>query len=314
MKKEPVVTRYKKNPILEPIKEHAWENKAVFNPTAVEIGGKIHIIYRAMGDDDTSVLGYACSKDGMKITERVDHPIYVPRESFEKKTHPGNSGCEDPRITQIDDMLYMFYTAYDGTHSPAVAATSISTADFLKKNWNWSWPAIITPATVDDKDSCLFPEKIGDNYLVFHRTHEHICLDPIKSLDFDTNKIDTFTPIIGPRRGMWDGRKVGIASVPIKTTKGWLLLYHGVSEEGIYRVGALLLDLHDPMIVLARTTDYIFAPETDYEKNGIIPNVVFPCGSTVNGKKLFIYYGGADKVVGVATANIDEIVDALTFN
>ena len=113
---------------------------------------------------------------------------------------------------------------------------------------------------------------------------------------------------------MWDGRKVGIASVPIKTGKGWLLLYHGVSDEGVYRVGALLLDLHNPMIVLARTTDYIFAPETDYEKNGIIPNVVFPCGSTVIGKKLFIYYGGADRVVGVATANIDEIVDALTFD
>ncbi|HAS95325.1 TPA: hypothetical protein DCS99_02820 [Candidatus Wolfebacteria bacterium] len=79
-------------------------------------------------------------------------------------------------------MLYMFYTAYDGVHPPAVAATSISVKNFLKKNWDWSWPAIITPADVDDKDSCLFPEKIGDNYLVFHRTHDHICLDPIKSL------------------------------------------------------------------------------------------------------------------------------------
>ena len=314
MRKEPVVTRHKKNPILEPLDNHPWENKAVFNPAAVAIDGKVHIVYRAMGDDDTSVLGYAYSKDGLSITERVEHPIYVPRESFEKKVHPGNSGCEDPRITQIDDMLYMFYTAYDGVHPPAVAATSISVKNFLKKNWDWSWPAIITPADVDDKDSCLFPEKIGDNYLVFHRTHDHICLDPIKSLEFDGDRIDTFTPIIGPRKGMWDGRKVGIASVPIKTGKGWLLLYHGVSDEGVYRVGALLLDLHNPMIVLARTTDYIFAPETDYEKNGIIPNVVFPCGSTVIGKKLFIYYGGADRVVGVATANIDEIVDALTFD
>lgn len=314
MKKEPVVDRYKKNPILEPIKDHPWESKAVFNPAAVEIGGKVHIVYRAMSADDTSVFGYACTKDGTKIIERLDHPIYVPRESFEKKTRPGNSGCEDPRITRIDDMLYMFYTAYDGVHPPAVAATSISTDDFLNKKWNWSWPSIITPVNVDDKDSCLFPEKIGDSYLVFHRTHDHICLDPIRSLEFDANKIDTFTPIIGPRRGMWDSRKVGIASVPIKTKEGWLVLYHGVSEDGMYRVGALLLDLHNPMIVLARTTDYIFAPEKDYEKNGIIRDVVFPCGSTVKGKKLFIYYGSADMVIGVATADIDEIIEALTFD
>ena len=313
MKKEPVMTRFKKNPILAPIKEHAWESKAVFNPTAIDIGGKIHVIYRAMGDDDTSVFGYASTKDGMKIKERLDHPIYVPRESFEKKTHPGNSGCEDPRLTRIGDMIYMFYTAYDGVHPPAVAATGISTENFLKKNWDWSWPAIITPAGVDDKDSCLFPEKIGENYLVFHRTHDHVCLDPIRSLEFDGDTIDTFTPIIGPRKGMWDGRKVGIASVPIKTKQGWLLLYHGVSEEGVYRVGALLLDLQNPTIVLARTTDYIFAPEMEYEKTGIIHDVVFPCGSVVRGKKLYVYYGGGDKVVGVACANINEIIKALTF-
>lgn len=313
MKKEPTVVRSAKNPILEPIKEHAWENKAVFNPTALDIGGKVHIVYRAMGDDDTSVFGYAYSKDGIKIEERFDRPIYTPRESFEKKIHPGNSGCEDPRITRIDDKIYMLYTAYDGVRPPAVAATSITTDDFLKKNWEWSRPVIITPADVDDKDSCLFPEKIGDSYLVFHRTHNHICLDPIESLQFNGNRIDTFTPIIGPRRGMWDGVKVGIASVPIKTKKGWLLLYHGVSAEGTYRVGALLLDLKNPMIVLARTTDYIFAPEEGYEKTGIVPNVVFPCGSVMRGNKLFIYYGGGDKVVGVATADIDEMVKALTF-
>ena len=314
MKKEPTVIRSEKNPILEPIKDHPWENKAVFNPAALDIGGKIHIVYRAMGADDTSVLGYAYSKDGTKIEERFDRPIYTPRESFEKKTFPGNSGCEDPRITRIDDRIHMLYTAYDGVHPPAVAATNISTDDFLKKNWEWSRPVLITPTGVDDKDSCLFPEKIGDSYLVFHRTHNHICLDPIESLQFDGKRIDTFTPIIGPRRGMWDGVKVGIASVPIKTKKGWLLLYHGVSAEGIYRVGALLLDLKNPTIVLARTTDHIFAPETTYEKTGIIPNVVFPCGSVVRGNKLFIYYGGGDQVVGVATADIDELVKALSFS
>ena len=118
--------------------------------------------------------------------------------------------------------------------------------------------------------------------------------------------------IIGPRENMWDSAKVGIAAPPIRTKKGWLLLYHGVSKShNTYRVGAVLLDLKDPAIVLARSTEPIFEPEEDYEKIGVVNNVVFPCGMTVEKGLLFIYYGGGDRVVGVATMELDVIVDAL---
>jgi predicted GH43/DUF377 family glycosyl hydrolase len=311
IKREPVFVRAKNNPILEPIDNHIWEDKAVFNPAAIEIKGNIHIVYRAMGNDDTSVMGYACSKNGKEIIERLNQPIYTPREAFEGKSHPGNSGCEDPRITRIDDTLHMFYTAYDGVNPPVVAATSIDVKDFVNKKWNWKKPVIITPIGIDNKDACLFPEKINGKYFVFHRAHNHICLDPIRSLDFDLDKIESFTPVIGPRTGMWDSKKVGIAAPPIRTRKGWLLLYHGVSDSSVYRVGALLLQLKDPTVVLSRTTDFIFQPETDYEKNGQVSEVVFPCGIVERRGTLFAYYGGGDSVVGVATAKIDDILAAM---
>lgn len=312
MKKQPVFERDRKNPLLKPLAKKAWESKAVFNPAAVELKGNVHIIYRAMGGDDTSVLGLAISKNGYDIFERLYEPIYVPRAPFEQKTHPGNSGCEDPRITRIGNMLHMFYAAYDGSNPPGVAATSISVSDFVERKWNnWSEPAIVTPPGIDNKDACLFPEKIKGRHFVFHRAHNHICLDPVRSLDFNLDKIESFTPVVGPRAGMWDSQKVGIAAPPLRTKKGWLLFYHGVSDEGIYRVGAILLALKDPTIVVGRTTDFIFEPETAYEKNGQVSQVVFPCGVVNRKGTLFMYYGGGDSVVGVATAKLDRILKAL---
>ena len=103
-----------------------------------------------------------------------------------------------------------------------------------------------------------------------------------------------------------------IAAPPIKTRDGWLLFYHGVSEEdGIYRVGAVLTDLRDPVKIIGRTDYPVFEPETDYEKDGQVANVVFPCGAAVIGKKIFVYYGGGDKVLGVATVKIAELLRIL---
>lgn len=313
MKREPVFVRHENNPILKPIESNKWENKEVFNPAAIELKGKTYIVYRAMGDDDTSVMGLAISKNGKDIDQRLSEPIYVPREPFESKYHPGNSGCEDPRLTLMGDNLHMFYTAYDGNNPPVVAASVISIKDFLVQNWNWSKPQLVTPYGIDNKDACLFPEKIGGHYHVLHRANNHICFDPIMSLDYKIHRVESFTPIVGPRQGMWDSAKVGIAGPPLKTKKGWLLFYHGVSDNSTYRVGAVLLDLRDPRVILSRTTDSILEPEMDYEKIGIIPNVVFPCGAVVKKETVFMYYGGADTVVGVATAKLSDILKKLVI-
>lgn len=305
--------RYAFNPIISPKPENKWEAKATFNPAAIHLGDKVHILYRTLSDDNTSFIGYASSSDGFVIEERLENPIYVPREDFEIKKIPnGNSGCEDPRLTKIGKKIYMCYTAYDSMNPPKVAISSISEKDFINHNWNWSKPFLITPEGLDDKDTCIFPEKFKQGYFILHRVNNEICGDYIDSLDDNKEKVNKCIRVIGPRANTWDSAKVGITAPPVKTKYGWLLLYHGVSKShSTYRVGALLLDLKDPAIVLARTSDPIFAPEENYEKFGVVNGVVFPCGMVVRGKTLFIYYGGGDKVTGVATMKLGVILDAL---
>ena len=305
--------RYSKNPILSPKKEHPWEAKAVFNPAAIYLDGKIHILYRTSSEDNTSSIGYASTKNGFDIIERLADPVYVPREEFEKKKiNNANSGCEDPRLTKIGKNIYMCYTAFDGIGPPRVAISSITEKDFLAHIWKWEKPILITPAGFDDKDTCIMPEKFSNGYFVLHRVGNEICGDYLKSLDFSKEAVKKCIRIMGPRGNCWDSAKVGISTPPIKTKYGWMLLYHGVSKShSTYRVGAVLLDLKDPAIVLARTTDPIFEPVEQYEKVGIVNNVVFPCGIVQKGKLIYIYYGGADTVTGVATMEIDVILKAL---
>ena len=307
-----LVVRAKENPILKPIPEHPWESKAVFNAASFELGGTIHILYRAMGEGDTSVIGYATSKTGTKITERLPEPIYVPREDFEKKQHPGNSGCEDPRVSIIGDTIYMMYTAFDGVHSTRVAITSISTKDFLARKWDkWAKPVLTTPDDINDKDTCVLPEKIGGQYMLLHRIDPQLCADFLDTLDFKKSRLTRCIEIMGPRPGLWDSKKVGIAGPPIKTPVGWLLIYHGVSKTSTYRLGAVLLDLKNPTVVLSRTVDTILEPVEPYEVEGVVGRAVFSCGSVLRGDTLFIYYGGADTVMGVAKVSLKKLLKIL---
>jgi predicted GH43/DUF377 family glycosyl hydrolase len=304
--------RAQENPIIQPVKEHTWESKATFNPAAIYLGGKVHIIYRAMSEDNTSVFGYATSQDGIHIDYRSPEPIYVPREAFEQKLVPGgNSGCEDPRLTQIGTKLYMFYTAYNSREHPRVAVTSISVTNFLGQRWNWSKPVVITPPEIDNKDAFLFPQELGGKYVCVHRFGNGIDYDFSPSLNFKGNVWLDEHRWIERRRGWWDSEKVGAAGPPVKTREGWVMLYHGVSEDKVYRVGAVLLDLKNPAKVLARLVYPILEPEAPYEMEGQVPKVVFPCGNVIMKDTLYVYYGGGDSVVGVATVNLKELLSIL---
>jgi len=312
LKKYDHVQRFRKNPIISPIPGHPWESKATFNPASIELDKKIHIVYRAMSEDNTSTMGYAVSFDGLTIHERLPEPIYVPREEFESKKVPnGNSGCEDPRITKIGNRLYMCYTAYNGAEVPRVGMSSISVKDFLKRNWNWSKPILITPPGIDDKDACIFPEKINGQYMIMHRIKNQICVDFVSSLDKPLEEVTKGIRLMGPRFGMWDSKKIGIAGVPIKTKAGWLLFYHGVGEDVYYRLGVALLDLKNPTRIISRTNETILEPEKKYEREGHVPNVVFPCGHVLRGDTLYHYYGAADSVIGVATMKLSTLLEML---
>jgi len=301
-----LAVRAKENPILSPIPQHSWENKAVFNAATIDIDDTIHIVYRALGDDGIARLGYAATKNGVKITERGSEPIYAPRADFESR------GCEDPRLTRIGQTIYMVYTAFDGQNPWRAALTSISVKDFVAKKWNkWTPPQLTTPDRVQDKDTCILPEKIGGQYMWMHRIDPLICADFLDSLDFKKSRLTRCIEIMGPRAGMWDSTKIGIAGPPIKTKKGWLLIYHGVSKTSTYRLGAVLLDLKNPSVVLSRSVDTIFEPLEDYEKNGMVRNAVFSCGAVLRGDTILVYYGGADTVLGVAKISLKKLLDIL---
>lgn len=308
--------KYKKNPILTTIKEHSWENKAVFNPAVVYEDGKFYVVYRALSKDMVSTMGLAVSKDGYNFYSRLADPIYGPRMNYEQKKKEGNySGCEDPRITKIGDRFYMCYTAYDGIGPPRVAMSWIAEKDFIDQNWLWSDPVLISPPSEDNKDACLFPEKINGKYLLLHRVGgKDIALDWLNDLnhfDGSTGWLEKESVLERVPNG-WEGEKIGIAGPPIKTEKGWLLLYHGVSKiDRHYRVGAMILDLNNPEKILARAKYPILEPRDEFEKIGLVNNVVFPCGAVVVKNRLFVYYGGADQAIGMATIRLKKLLDYL---
>lgn len=323
--------RLTQNPLLTPISAHYWESKATFNPAAVTIDGKVHLLYRAIGDNDVSVMGYAVSSDGVTF-ERLPLPAYVPRESFEgAPDHPrklilsekhlspyesgggGWGGCEDPRLTQIGDTLYLVYVAYNGWGPPRVALSSITVENFVNHVWEWAKPVLISPPGVVDKNAVVFPEKINGKFVILHRIFPDILLDYVDSLEFDGSTYLKGEYKISPTRSGWDNRKVGAGAPPIKTKDGWLLIYHSVGEAdpGRYKMGAMLLDLQDPTKVLYRTISPILAPDHDHENIGWKAGVAYPCGAVVVDGNLYVYYGGADMVVCAATANLDSFIREL---
>lgn len=307
------VDKSSKNPLLEPISEHLFEEKAVFNPAAILEGKDIYLLYRAMSAKDVSTFGLARLENGDEVLERLDKPIYIPRKDFEKTTIPNaSSGCEDPRLIKIEDKFYMCYTAYDGDSLPRVAFSSINANDFLNRRFLWSEPVLISPPGIDDKDASFFPEKIKDKFVILHRTQNSIAIDYLDDLNFNGERWLRSIDYITPKENSWDSAKIGIASPPIKTKHGWLLLYHGISKiSREYRIGAMLLDLLEPKNVLARTDYPILEPEATFEREGIVENVVFPCGTVVLNNRLYIYYGGADKVLCSASIDFDKLINYL---
>lgn len=337
----PKLSRPKQNPILGPLREHAWESKAAFNPAALHEGGEIYLVYRAIGDDDVSVLGYATTeKNGITIKKRLTYPIYVPRETFEGAPGPNmkygrrrsvpspfasgggwNGGCEDPKLTRVEDKIYLTYVAYDGWSPPKLALSSIGVQDFLKGRWGkWRRPVIISKPGCVDKSGAILPEKINGKFVVFHRVFPNILVDFVDDLEA-LNGHDRFLEgqhVIPPNEEGWDSGKLSVGAPPIKTKDGWLVIYHSTTgrvewagTDCRYKMGAMLLDLENPSKVLFRSNKPILEPEMPYENDGLKYGIVYPCGAVVKEGKLLVYYGGSDEFVCVATTDIDTFLHDL---
>ncbi|MEM3017737.1 MAG: glycosidase, partial [Candidatus Bathyarchaeia archaeon] len=226
--------RYKGNPILKPIPNHMWESMMVFNCAALLKGEKIHILYRARGSKGgVSRLGYASSSDGFKIDERLEKPVFSPELGNELEC----LGCEDPRLTEIGEKIYLSYTAYGRVpgmvppyNSIQVAITSISTDDFLKRRWNWGKRIYPFPL-VDNKHACIFPERIGGRWAMYHRIPPHIWI----AYSDDLSSWKDSSIVLSPREE-WEYFKLGGGAPPLKTDEGWLFIYHAVDMEWRYRL------------------------------------------------------------------------------
>jgi len=287
-----LLKRYPGNPILRPEPAHDWEALNVFNAGVICHNGLFHMLYRAQGVDYVSHIGYAVSEDGFHWS-RLDRPVLSPATEWETR------GVEDPRVVELDGVFYMTYTGYSPLGIRAHLARS---QNFI----TWERMGIVLPDE-DNKDHVLFPEKIEGRYAMLHRRPPDIWLAYSDDLMHWTDH----QIIMRPRSDTWEHEKVGAAGPPIKTDQGWLSIYHAVDEHSFYRLGVALLDLADPSIILARPEDFILEPRETWEHKGDVPHVVFSCANVVVGDELYVYYGGADRVMAVASCTMAEMMQFL---
>ncbi|MBP8591505.1 hypothetical protein KBI33_03540 [Candidatus Shapirobacteria bacterium] len=322
----PLVSRYRDNPILEPINTHKWESKAVFNSAVFTDQEKIHLIYRAVGEDDISVWGYASTKDGFQIEERLEKPIYAPREDFEGGVRrpasfyrptlscgSGYGGCEDPRATLIENRLYFTYTAFDGGNPPRVALTSIDVDDFRHQRWRWRQPVLLSPPGQTNKNWVLFPQKIKGKYALLHSISPKILIDYLDDLNFDGHTFIKSNYDGQAPGALWESRIRGVGTPPILTDLGWLIFYHAMDkkEPYFYKIGAMILDKDDPTRIRWRSYQPVLEPREVYETTGIKPGIVYTCGAALFQKNLLLYYGASDNILAVASAPAEEFLEKM---
>lgn len=294
-------------PVLTPDKSHQWEQEAVFNAATVYENGLIHLLYRASDnkfycgkdkpDPDkkfVSSIGYAVSTDGLEFN-RMIKPIFkgdVIQEDW---------GVEDPRITKLEDTYYMLYTGFGGRNWDDIRICLATSKNLIE----WKRQGIVLDEK--NKDAALFPEKINGKYVLLHRREPDIWL----AYSDDLKNWYDHQVIMSLRVSSWEEKKIGIAGVPIKTKKGWLLIYHGVDNKHVYRLGLAILDINDPAKIIYRQEEPILEPELEWEKEGLVPNVVFSCGAVELEDNIYVYYGGADTVIGVASFAKEDIYNIL---
>jgi predicted GH43/DUF377 family glycosyl hydrolase len=288
-------------PVIAP-RGTGWEAAGTFNPAVFvekSVGrDKIVMLYRAQDKQGTSRLGYAESVDGVHFTRR-DEPVLSPSAEYEK-----DGGVEDPRLVQFGDTYYLTYTGYNKKDAQLCLATSKDLIHWDRKgviipadkgNWNVKWT----------KSGTIVPEKIDDKYWMYFLGTSADNKDQA-GLAYSTDLLHwteaTETPVLPVRPARFDSRVAEPGPAPILTPQGIVLIYNGADDKLVYRTGIAIFDRADPRKLLWRSDEPVFAPETEWEKVGQVPNVVFVEGVLEQGNRYLFYYGGADKYVGVAEA------------
>jgi predicted GH43/DUF377 family glycosyl hydrolase len=283
--------RHPQSPLLYPNPLNQWEALNVFNCGVVQHNGLFHMLYRAQGVDYISRIGYAVSADGIHWN-RLQQPVLVPHQGRDDYR-----GVEDPRIIPLDGTFYMTYTAFGAnSYFPMIARS-----DNLIQ-----WEDIGPFERAENKDHVLFPEKINGRYVILHRRPKHIWI----AYSDDLIHWDGHQIIMSPRLDNdWDSLSIGSNGVPIKTEHGWLLFYHAYEDHHVYRQSVALLDLDDPCKIIHRPKGFIMEPYEWWEMHGDVPYVVFSCAALKVGEEIYFYYGGADRLIGLATAPFADLLD-----
>lgn len=273
------------------------------------------MLYRAVGADNISRFGFAQSDDGIDF-QRFQNPRYDPpvNDEFER------IGAEDPRISKIGNHYYILFTAasiypLNDRRAPKASKISISKAAPFRVR---AALAITTNfkkiehkghlfGDLDTKDAAVFPEKIDGEYYVLHRVYPNLSL----STSPNCLQCRHDVTMAKPRQGKWDSLKIGAGAPPIKTDYGWLLFYHGVDHNKRYHLGMMVLNKNNPRQIIYRSPEPILSPQEPYEKQGNVKNVVFTCGALEWKNHYYVYYGGADKVIALATVAVEEITRAI---
>ena len=286
--------RLSKTPILSP-QGSDWESAGTFNPAVVMRDGKFVMIYRAQDANGTSRLGYAESADGIHFTRR-EQPVLSPEAPYER-----DGGVEDPRIVKIGATYYLTYTGYNKKDAQLCLATSSDLLHWKRLdvilpayqgNWNKGWT----------KSGAILTKKTNDEYWMYwlgtavDKT-DQMGLSYSKDLVHWTEA--TQTPVLPRRPGRFDSRVVEPGPPPILTPAGIVLIYNGADDNLVYRTGIAVSDRNDPSKLLYRSEEPVFGPALNWERAGQVPNVVFVEGMVQQSGRWLVYYGAADKHVGV---------------
>ncbi|MBU1098066.1 MAG: glycosidase [Ignavibacteriae bacterium HGW-Ignavibacteriae-2] len=294
--------RYNGNPIIKS-SDVAFRVNSIFNPGAVKYNGKYLLLCRVEMPSGRSSFVVAESVDGISFNLH-SKPALTPEDhnQFYKYVE---WGIEDVRITPFEDKFFLTYTGYS-KYNPLVILAE--TKDFI--NYKIHGP-ISEPS---NKDCAIFPEKINGYYYKVDRPTTEDRTDMWVAKSPDLIHWGSYEIMMEPTSGTWETNKIGNSTPPIRTDKGWLMLYHGVRGFGIsfiYKVGVVLLDIEQPWKVIGKSREPILSPELDYERIGDVGNVVFTNGwiPEDNGE-VKIYYAGADTNICLATTTIDQLISA----